>query len=268
MTGSSDTDLSASALYPRRAIDAALPAAKALKEGRKVCFLGKGTERYAEELSVKCNYDRPRLENVCKINDVSEASEGDVILSSVPADGAFVLDDNEMHSVCEIVERRMFGRIAVFFDRDDTIVKDVGHCRRAEDIHVFPFVPQALKRLNDAGLLTVMITNQSVIGRGWLDLKGLEEIHDKLRKDLEPGRIDDIFFCPHAPDEGCDCRKPKIGMALQALKKYDIDTFESFMIGDADKDIQFGESIGCRGFKVSEDYTFEDAVDDILALIK
>ena len=124
-----------------------------------------------------------------------------------------------------------------------------------------------MKKLNDAGLMTIMITNQSVIGRGWLDEDGLKIIHDKVRKDVLPGRIDDIFFCPHVPDGGCECRKPRIGMALQALEKYNIDTLHSFMIGDSDKDIEFGEAIGCRTYKVSADYTFADAVDDIIRFV-
>ena len=177
------------------------------------------------------------------------------------------LTAEESEIVPVIVERILFGRVAVFFDRDDTINDDIGHCRRPEDIKIFPGVGEAMKKLNDAGLMTIMITNQSVIGRGWLDEKGLEIIHDKVRKDVLPGKIDDIFFCPHVPDGGCGCRKPRIGMALQALEKYNIDTLHSFMIGDSDKDIEFGEAIGCRTYKVSADYTFADAVDDILGVI-
>jgi len=181
-------------------------------------------------------------------------------------DGCFVpITREESEIVPAIVERSIFGKRAVFFDRDDTINDDVGHCRRPEDISIFPFVGPALKRLNDAGLMTIMITNQSVIGRGWLDEEGLSKIHDKVRQDVLPGRIDDIFFCPHLPDGGCECRKPGIGMALQALEKYNIDTLNSYMIGDGDRDVEFGEAIGCKSYKVSDDYTFADAVDDILS---
>ena len=200
-----------------------------------------------------------------------DASVGDVIVSIDGNDSMMVHGIVEIHMTSDIaeivpaiIERSLFGRKAVFFDRDDTINDDVGHCRRPEDIKIFPGVGEAMKRLNDAGLMTIMITNQSVIGRGWLDEKGLETIHDKVRKDVLPGIIDDIFYCPHVPDGGCDCRKPKIGMAIQALKKYNIDTLNSYMIGDGDRDVQFGESIGCKAYKVSDEYTFVDAVDDIL----
>lgn len=154
----------------------------------------------------------------------------------------------------------------VFFDRDDTIVKDAVHCSRPEDIHVFPGVPDAIKKLNDAGYMTIIITNQSVIGRGMIDEEMLERIHYKMRMDLLPGIIDDIFYCPHHPDAGCDCRKPKIGMGIRALEKYDIDLGRSYMIGDSDRDIKFGEDLGCKkSIKVSEEYTFCNAVDDILS---
>ena len=241
-----------------------------IREGGKVYVSGDGADAFVERIAVRCNYYRPRIENVT-VGEDFDASVGDAIVSIDENDSMMVHGIVEIHMTSEIadivpviVERSLFGRKAVFFDRDDTINDDVGHCRRPEDIKIFPGVGEAMKRLNDAGLMTIMITNQSVIGRGWLDEKGLEIIHDKVRKDVLPGTIDDIFYCPHVPDGGCDCRKPKIGMALQALKKYNIDTLNSYMIGDGDRDVQFGESIGCKAYKVSDEYTFVDAVDDIL----
>ena len=252
-------------MYPPRAIEIADAISRTLSKGGKVYVEGDGSEYFADRITVKCNYDRPAVEGVIIRDSDSpvltvETVDGDV-------DQRFSMTVEESETVPAIVERNLFGRVAVFFDRDDTINDDIGHCRRPEDIKIFPFVGAAMKKLNDAGLMTVMITNQSVIGRGWLDEKGLEIIHDKVRKDVLPGRIDDIFFCPHVPDGGCDCRKPGIGMALQALEKYNIDTLHSFMIGDSDKDIEFGEAIGCRSYKVSEEYTFADAVDDIVAYV-
>ena len=226
---------------------------------------GDGSEYFADRITVKCNYDRPPVEGVI----IRDSDSPELTVETVDGNDSekFTMTLEESEIVPVIVERSLFGRVAVFFDRDDTINDDIGHCRRPEDIKIFPFVGEAMKKLNDAGLMTVMITNQSVIGRGWLDEKGLEIIHEKVRKDVLPGRIDDIFFCPHVPDGGCDCRKPRIGMAIQALEKYNIDTLHSFMIGDSDKDIEFGEAIGCRSYKVSSEYTFADAVDDIIAFV-
>ena len=242
-----------------------------IRDGGKVYVSGNGADVFIDRISVRCNYDRPKVDGIIA-GDGSKASNGDVVViidgndSMVPVNGVMEIhtDAEIAEIVPAIVERSLFGKVAVFFDRDDTINDDVGHCKRPEDIKIFPGVGEAMKKLNDAGLMTIMITNQSVIGRGWLDEKGLEIIHDKVRKDVLPGRIDEIFYCPHVPDGGCDCRKPKIGMALQALKKYNIDTLRSYMIGDGDRDVQFGESIGCKAYKVSDEYTFVDAVNDIL----
>ncbi len=241
-----------------------------LRDGGKVYVSGDGADTFVQKISVKCNYDRPKVDNVV-VGEDYETSVGDAIIvidgnDSMVAHGIMEIHTNPeiAEIVPAIVERSLFGRVAVFFDRDDTINDDIGHCKRPEDIKIFPGVGEAMKKLNDAGLMTIMITNQSVIGRGWLDEKGLEIIHDKVRKDVLPGIIDDIFYCPHVPDGGCDCRKPKIGMAIQALKKYNIDTLRSYMIGDGDRDVQFGESIGCKAYKVSDEYTFADAVNDII----
>ena len=258
-------------LYPQRAIEIADVVTYVIRDGGKVYVSGNGADVFVEKIAIRCNYDRPKVDNVV-IGEDFDSSVGDAVIvidgnDSMIAHGVMEIhmDSDIADVVPVIVERSLFGKIAVFFDRDDTINDDVGHCRRPEDIKIFPGVGEAMKRLNDAGLMTIMITNQSVIGRGWLDEKGLEVIHDKVRKDVLPGKIDDIFYCPHVPDGGCDCRKPKIGMALQALKKYNIDTLRSYMIGDGDRDVQFGESISCKSYKVSEDYTFVDAVDDILS---
>ena len=78
------------------------------------------------------------------------------------------------------------------------------------------------------------------------------------------GRIDDVFFCPHRPDEDCQCRKPRVGMGLAAISKHRINPYVSYMIGDSDKDVEFGRALGCRTLKVDGTFTFVDAVDEIL----
>lgn len=170
------------------------------------------------------------------------------------------------HTMCGIVEREMFGQRAVFVDRDDTIAKDVPYCSDPDKFNVYPFVPDAVRRLNEAGYLVIVITNQSGIGRGYFDEETLGRIHAKMVSTIEAGggRIDDIFYCPHTPDDHCSCRKPEIGMGLAAVAKHGIDPSRSFMIGDHDKDMEFAARLGCRGIKVSEGFNFADAVDEIL----
>ena len=156
---------------------------------------------------------------------------------------------------------------AVFVDRDDTLAKDVPYCDDPDKFNVYPDVPAAIARLNAAGFLVIVITNQSGIGRGYFDVETLGRVHDKMLSQISAGggHIDDIFFCPHTPDDHCGCRKPEIGMGLQAVEKYDIDVSQSYMIGDADKDIEFGEKLGCRrSIKVGKGLSFSDAVEMIL----
>ncbi|MBR6910524.1 MAG: HAD family hydrolase, partial [Candidatus Methanomethylophilaceae archaeon] len=118
---------------------------------------------------------------------------------------------------------------AVFVDRDDTLAKDVPYCDDPDKFNVYPDVPAAIARLNAAGFLVIVITNQSGIGRGYFDVETLGRVHDKMLSQISAGggRIDDIFFCPHTPDDHCGCRKPEIGMGLQAVEKYDIDVSQS-----------------------------------------
>ncbi len=170
------------------------------------------------------------------------------------------------HTICGIVEREMFGNKAVLVDRDDTLVKDVPYCNDPDKLQILPGVPKAISRLNEAGYLVIVITNQSGIARGRLDHDILSTIHDKMMKEIEAGggRIDDIFYCPHHPDEGCTCRKPEIDMGIAAISKHHINPRTSFMIGDNDKDIEFGRRLGLKTYKVGEKRSFVDAVDDIL----
>ena len=101
------------------------------------------------------------------------------------------------HIVAGIVERELFGSRAVFIDRDDTVAKNVPYCDDPDKFEVYPDVPEAIARLNRAGYLVIVITNQSGLNRGYFDLATLDAIHSKLRSTVEAGggRIDDIFRC-------------------------------------------------------------------------
>ncbi len=105
------------------------------------------------------------------------------------------------------------------------------------------------------------------MGRGYFDEATLAAVHGKMVSSIEAGggRIDDIFYCPHTPDDHCDCRKPEIGMGLKAVSKHGIDVRRSFMIGDHDKDMEFGRRLGCGTIKVGSGKTFSQAVDEILS---
>jgi len=139
-------------------------------------------------------------------------------------------------------------RKAVFLDRDDTIAKDVPYCSRVEDFEILPSVPEGIRLLNEHGFIVVVITNQSGIARGYFTEQTLSQIHEKLHREL--GRwnahVDAIYHCPHHPDDGCECRKPKPTLLLQAAKDMGIDLHLSYMVGDDVKDIDSGRSAGCK----------------------
>lgn len=158
------------------------------------------------------------------------------------------------------------GVKAVLVDRDDTLCPDVPYCHDPALIKVFPDVPASIKRLKDAGYLVLMITNQSGIGRGYFGIEELNAVNAELMSQIEVGggKIDDIFFCPHKPDDDCDCRKPRIGMGIKAIEKYGLDPSLCWMIGDKDKDVEFGKRLGMGSIMVTPEFGFGKAVDKIL----
>ncbi len=170
------------------------------------------------------------------------------------------------HIVAGIVERELFGVRTVFVDRDDTLVRDVPYCDDPDKLEVLPGVPEAVARLNAAGYDVVVVTNQSGVGRGLLDEETLARVHERLVSEVAEGggRIDAIYHCPHRPDEGCSCRKPETGMGVRAVAERHVALSGSWMVGDHDKDVEFGRRLGCRTLKVSPGFTFPDAVDEIL----
>ncbi len=171
-----------------------------------------------------------------------------------------------LDEILKIAERTLRGNKTVFLDRDDTIAKDVPYCNNPDEFIVFPYSSKAIARLNEAGFKVIVVTNQSGIGRGKVTREQLDSIHDKMIKEIakDGGKIDEILYCPHHPDDGCDCRKPNIGMGWTAVNKYKINPRVSYVVGDTDKDMGFGRQLGCKCFQVSKDFTLEMAVDEIL----
>ena len=170
------------------------------------------------------------------------------------------------HTICGIVEREMFGKKAVFVDRDDTLAKDVPYCNDPDKLHLLPGVPEAIAKLNNAGYIVIVITNQSGIARGLVEMEMLTAIHEKMIREIEAGggKITDIFFCPHHPDEGCRCRKPETDLGIAAIRKYNINPAASIMIGDHEKDVEFGRRLGMKTYQVTEKKPFVQVVEEII----
>jgi D-glycero-D-manno-heptose 1,7-bisphosphate phosphatase len=136
---------------------------------------------------------------------------------------------------------------AVFLDRDGVIIENrENYVRSWEDVS---FLPQALQALALASLTQfkiVIVTNQSAVGRGIISIDQALDINHKVVLEIERygGRIDGVFMCPHAPQAGCDCRKPKPGLLFQAAEALLLDLKKSIMVGDALTDLAAGQAAG------------------------
>lgn len=142
----------------------------------------------------------------------------------------------------------MNRRQYVFLDRDGTVIVEKHYLADPEKVELIEGVVEGLSLMSSLGLGLIVVTNQSAIGRGVLDLPMLEIIHERM-KDLLARHgvlLDDIFFCPHTPDDLCTCRKPLPGMLEQARGKYLFEYSECFVIGDKSCDIGLGKAVGAN----------------------
>lgn len=137
---------------------------------------------------------------------------------------------------------------AIFFDRDGVLNEEVGYLYEIEKFKWMAGAIQAVKFCNDKNILTVVVTNQSGIARGFYTDNDVKILHDYMQAELKKfgAHIDAFYYCPHYPDGVCDCRKPRPGMILQAAKDFNIDLKKSFLIGDSPRDIHAGKSAGLR----------------------
>jgi len=179
---------------------------------------------------------------------------------------------------------------AVFLDRDGTINVDVGYPSRIEEIRIYPFAFDALRRIKAAGFKTVVVTNQSGIGRGYLTEENLAAIHAHIGEAFAARGIpiDAFYYCPHyelssLPGYGgaCDCRKPEPGLGLRAAADLGLDLGRSYMIGDKVEDMAFGRAIGAvpvlvrTGYGASSEMRLQGTpeapaavADDLLAAVE
>jgi D-glycero-D-manno-heptose 1,7-bisphosphate phosphatase len=142
---------------------------------------------------------------------------------------------------------------AVFIDRDGVICRNRDDYVKSWEEFVFlRGVLKALARLAHLELHIIVITNQSIINRRMVSVDVVEEIHARMVRAIETagGRIDRVMVCPHRPDEHCACRKPQPGLLLAAAEELDLDLSQSFLIGDAESDMQAGRAVGCHRYLV------------------
>lgn len=173
-------------------------------------------------------------------------------------------------------------RRAVFLDRDGTINREKEYLYRIDEFEFIPGSPEAVRLLNQAGFLVVVVSNQSGVGRGYYTEDDVELLHRHIDAQLAASgaRVDAWFYCPHHPQGkgsyalACRCRKPLPGMLVEAAARYAIDLSASVMIGDKLVDMEAGMAAGCRPILVRTGYGAEqegsvtagvEVYDDLLA---
>lgn len=171
---------------------------------------------------------------------------------------------------------------AVFIDRDGTINIEKEYLYLAEEFEFIPGAKKAIRLLNEAGYLVVVVTNQSGVARGYYTEEDVHLLHRHISEQLDQdgSRVDAWLYCPHHPSGRgsyalpCRCRKPLPGMLLEAAQRFDIDLDASIMIGDKLVDVEAGRAAGCRTILVRTGYGKEEenrlpagveVVDDLLA---
>jgi len=152
---------------------------------------------------------------------------------------------------------------AVLLDRDGTINKEAGYPAEYSRISIYPASFSAVRLLNQSGLLAIVVTNQSGVGRGFFSEEALAEVHNKMKEafSARSARLDAIYYCPHFEGSEraeyrrrCDCRKPATGLARRAASDFRLDLGHSYTVGDKAEDIVFGINIGATPVLVLTGY--------------
>jgi len=186
---------------------------------------------------------------------------------------------------------RVDKKPAIFLDRDGTINEEVGYLDSLNKLKIYPFSATAIKILKENGFFVIVITNQSGVARGFFDEELVIKVHSIIDDYLKRrgALIDAFYYCPHHPTEGrepyrraCSCRKPDIGMILQAAEDFPIDLARSYLVGDTLRDIETGKRAGLKtillrtGFGKDDEASLDNRsllyphfiCDDLLAAVK
>ena len=137
---------------------------------------------------------------------------------------------------------------AVFLDRDGTLIKDLNYAADHEQVVLLPGAAEALRTMQELGFKLIVISNQSGVGRGMISPEEAAAVHSKFVRLMRQSGValDGVYYCPHAPSAGCDCRKPLPGLVLLAAKEHGIDLTRSLFVGDKQTDVETGANAGMR----------------------
>jgi histidinol-phosphate phosphatase family protein len=168
-------------------------------------------------------------------------------------------DTEVLERACERAlarHRSRAARPAVFLDRDGTLVREVGYLTDPADLELLPGVPEALRLLQAAGFALIVISNQSGVGRGLFPIASVHAAMARLRRLLRSSgvELDGIYFCPHRPEEGCECRKPGTALLSRAEEDLQIHLRGSFLVGDKRLDVETAHHAGAQGVLLRTGY--------------
>ena len=144
----------------------------------------------------------------------------------------------------------------MFLDRDGTITEEVGYLNHLSRLKLLPGAALAIRRLNEAELSVIVVTNQSGVGRGYFPEDLVREVHQRMIVELreEGARLDAVYYCPHISADGCNCRKPRTGMLQDAARGLGLDLKHSFVVGDRHGDIELAHRAGAHSILVRTGY--------------
>ncbi|MFY9583666.1 MAG: HAD family hydrolase [Candidatus Acidiferrales bacterium] len=147
-------------------------------------------------------------------------------------------------------------RRAVFLDRDGTLCEEMGFLNHLSRFQMFPFAAPAIRRLNEAGVPVIVVTNQSGVARGIFPELLVHLVHEKMTAELAAAgaHLDAIYFCPHKSEDACDCRKPLAGMLERAAREHALELTSSYVVGDSYRDLEMAQRVGSRGILVLTGY--------------
>ena len=154
---------------------------------------------------------------------------------------------------------------AVLLDRDETIIVDVPFNGDPEKVEPVVGAREALDLLRAAGLPLAVISNQSGVGRGYITLEGVDNVNRRVEELLGP--FAGFFICPHAPEDNCECRKPKPKLILEAARSLNVDPKCCVMIGDRESDVEAAHNAGAIPMRIDATRSLAQAVDEILAMV-
>ncbi|MCU1293456.1 MAG: gmhB [Bryobacterales bacterium] len=146
-----------------------------------------------------------------------------------------------------VVPTSMSKRPAIFFDRDGTLIYDRSYMSKPEQVELLPGAIELLALLSSYGHFTVVVSNQSGVGRGLMTEQEAAAVHSRFEELLATAGVSvgATLYCPHAPEDDCECRKPRPGLLLRAAAEHELDLSSSFMVGDKESDWEAGVAAGC-----------------------